>query len=50
METIKNGGYTHVIAGHSAFGKGVLPRVAALLDVQQLSDITAVEGEESMFA
>jgi electron transfer flavoprotein alpha subunit len=37
-----------VIAGHSAFGKGLLPRVAALLDVQQISDITAIESEDSM--
>lgn len=37
-----------MIAGHSAFGKGLLPRVAALLDVQQISDITAIESEDSM--
>ena len=48
VENIKKGGYTHVIVGHSAFGKNVLPRVAALLDVQQISDIMAIEGEDSM--
>jgi electron transfer flavoprotein alpha subunit len=48
VDNIKSGGYTHVIAGHSAFGKGLLPRVAALLDVQQISDITAIESEDSM--
>jgi electron transfer flavoprotein alpha subunit len=48
VENIKNGEYTHVIAGHSAFGKSLLPRVAALLDVQQISDITAIESEDSM--
>lgn len=47
VENIKNGGYTHVIAGHSAFGKSLLPRVAALLGVQQISDITAIESEDS---
>jgi electron transfer flavoprotein alpha subunit len=47
VENIKNGEYTHVIAGHSAFGKSLLPRVAALLDVQQISDITAIESEDS---
>lgn len=47
VENIKSGGYTHVIAGHSAFGKSLLPRVAALLDVQQISDITAIESEDS---
>jgi electron transfer flavoprotein alpha subunit len=47
-ENIKKGGYTHVVVGHSAFGKSVLPRVAALLDVQQISDIMSVESEDSM--
>lgn len=49
VENIKKGGYTHVIVGHSAFGKGVLPRVAALLDVQQLSDVMKIESEDSKF-
>ena len=47
VDNIKKGGYTHVIVGHSAFGKNVLPRVAALLDVQQVSDIMSIEGEDS---
>ncbi|CAG9938515.1 unnamed protein product [Clonostachys rosea f. rosea IK726] len=47
VENIKKGGYTHVIAGHTAFGKSVLPRVAALLDSQQVSDITAIENEST---
>lgn len=47
VENIKKGGYTHVFAGHSAFGKNLMPRVAALLDVQQISDITAVESEDT---
>ncbi len=36
-----------MFAGHSAFGKNLMPRVSALLDVQQISDITAVEDEKS---
>jgi electron transfer flavoprotein alpha subunit len=47
VENIKKGGYTHVVAGHSAFGKNIMPRVSALLDTQQISDITGVEGEDS---
>ncbi|CAH0050043.1 unnamed protein product [Clonostachys solani] len=47
VENIKKGGYTHVIAGHTAFGKSILPRVAALLDSQQVSDITGIENEST---
>ena len=34
--------YGHVLAGATAVGKNFMPRVAALLDVAQVSDITAV--------
>ena len=37
-------GYSHVWAPATTNGKNVMPRVAALLDVQQLSDITAVQS------
>ncbi|PSK36117.1 hypothetical protein B9Z65_5932 [Elsinoe australis] len=47
VENIKKGGFTHIFAGHSAFGKTLMPRVAALLDVQQISDIMAIEGENT---
>lgn len=47
VENIKKGGYTHVIVGHTAFGKNLLPRVAALLDAQQISDITSIENENT---
>ncbi|BEV73355.1 MULTISPECIES: electron transfer flavoprotein subunit alpha/FixB family protein [unclassified Paludibacterium] len=37
-------GYSHVLAPATASGKNFLPRVAALLDVAQISDIVAVES------
>ncbi|KAK0629668.1 hypothetical protein B0T17DRAFT_526122 [Bombardia bombarda] len=47
VANIKKGGYTHVIAGHTAFGKNLMPRVAALLDSQQISDITAIQDDKT---
>ena len=40
-------GYSHVVASASAFGKSVLPRIAALLDVAQVSEISAVESPDT---
>jgi electron transfer flavoprotein alpha subunit len=39
--------YSHVLAPASAYGKNVMPRVAALLDVMQISDIVAVESPDT---
>ena len=39
--------YSHVVASASAFGKGFMPRVAALLDVAQVSEISAVESADT---
>jgi electron transfer flavoprotein alpha subunit len=41
------GGYDHILAPATAFGKNVAPRVAALLDVAQVSDITAVVSPDT---
>ena len=40
-------GYSHVLAPASSFGKNLLPRVAALLDVAQISEITAIESADT---
>ncbi|MGB7990975.1 MAG: FAD-binding protein [Candidatus Methylophosphatis roskildensis] len=40
-------GYTHILAPATTFGKNFLPRVAALLDVAQISEIVAVEAPDT---
>jgi electron transfer flavoprotein alpha subunit len=40
-------GYSHILAPATTFGKNLLPRVAALLDVAQISEITAVESPDT---
>ncbi len=39
--------YSHTLATHTTFGRNVMPRTAALLDVQQISDITEVLSADS---
>ncbi len=39
--------YSHVLAPATSNGKNVMPRVAALLDVQQISDISGVESADT---
>ena len=41
------GGYTHLVAPATGTGKNVMPRVAAKLDVAQVSDITAIESPDT---
>jgi len=40
-------GYSHILAPATTFGKNLLPRVAALLDVAQISEITGVEAPDT---
>lgn len=40
-------GYTHILAPATANGKNFMPRVAALLDVGQISDIIRVESADT---
>ncbi len=44
---VREGGYKAVMAAATAAGKNLMPRVAALLDAPQLSDITAVVAKDT---
>ncbi|MBB5391103.1 MULTISPECIES: electron transfer flavoprotein subunit alpha/FixB family protein [unclassified Herbaspirillum] len=39
--------YSHILAPATAYGKNILPRVAARLDVAQISDITKVDSPDT---
>jgi electron transfer flavoprotein alpha subunit len=41
------GGCTHILAPATSFGKNVAPRIAALLDVAQISDIMEVRSPDT---
>jgi electron transfer flavoprotein alpha subunit len=39
--------YSHILAPATAYGKNITPRIAAKLDVAQISDITAVDSADT---
>ena len=39
--------FDHIVTAATTFGKNVMPRVAALLDVAQISDVTAIESADT---
>jgi len=39
--------YSHVLAAATTSGKNIMPRAAALLDVQQISDVSTVESADT---
>jgi electron transfer flavoprotein alpha subunit len=41
------GAYSHILAPATAYGKNILPRVAAKLDVAQISEITKVDSPDT---
>ncbi|MBS0319283.1 MAG: FAD-binding protein [Proteobacteria bacterium] len=47
LAVAQGGAYSHVVAAATGVGKSVLPRVAAKLDVAQVSEITAVEAPDT---
>ena len=47
LAVVAKGGYTHLVAPATGAGKNVMPRVAAKLDVAQLSDITGIESADT---
>ena len=40
-------GFSHILAPATTFGKNLMPRVAAKLDAQQISDIISVESDDT---
>jgi electron transfer flavoprotein alpha subunit len=40
-------GYSHILAPATAYGKNIAPRVAAMLDVAQISEITKVDSPDT---
>ncbi|XP_061917297.1 electron transfer flavoprotein subunit alpha, mitochondrial isoform X2 [Entelurus aequoreus] len=47
LATQKQFSFTHICAGASAFGKNLLPRVAAKLDVAPMSDIIEIKSPDT---
>jgi len=47
LAVVARGGYSHVLAPATSFGKNMAPRVAAKLDVAQISDITGIEAPDT---
>jgi len=47
LEVQKKHNFTHILAGADTFGKGLIPRIAAKLDVEPVSDITTVKSDDT---
>jgi electron transfer flavoprotein alpha subunit len=47
LDILNKGSYTHIISAASTLGKSVLPRVAALKDVMQISEVMEILDPET---
>jgi electron transfer flavoprotein alpha subunit len=47
LALVSANGYSHVMAAATGFGKNAMPRVAAKLDVAQISEITGIESADT---
>lgn len=39
--------FTHIVAGATAFGKSVIPRIAAKLDVSPVTDVIGIKSADT---
>ena len=47
LDVLAGGGYAHVVLAATSFGKNVAPRIAARLDVAQVSDVSGIESADT---
>jgi electron transfer flavoprotein alpha subunit len=47
LQVARDGQYSHLLAPATGFGKNVMPRVAAKLDVAQVSDVMSIESPDT---
>ena len=47
LALVQGDAYSHILAPATAYGKNILPRVAAKLDVAQISEITTVDAPDT---
>jgi electron transfer flavoprotein alpha subunit len=47
LSAIAQSRYSHVVAAATSYGKNVMPRIAAKLDVAQVSDVTAISAPDT---